>query len=317
MARGQKNPEITETRNGVTNYINFMKDFYPRESAFPVQVDYLKQYIDYKVKAGKLQIKYLKLYVTNIKAHNEALGFSWAFGAIIKTALVVVSSNLLPTDINSSNLNAYSLQSSDSLCNSQFRQSYDQNSSGINTLNVSVDNNIQANITQNDNFLYNPSPCDARPFLPAEISAPNIVPLPTGINSYIQLMHLRSNQFDTQHVIPSNNFPTVPTDNAYFLISRDERPFHSPGINASNNIPLHIDTQHTCIIPNNNFIYSQSFPDARPSLQPEINANFQNTFLNQLPNPNIGVQELEKQNFISNAWKQIYDSQRKLLIYIL
>ncbi|CAG8563335.1 12977_t:CDS:1 [Cetraspora pellucida] len=529
MARGQKKPEITERRNGVQNYIKFMRDFYPHESPFPVQEDCLKKYIDYKVKAGKLQTQYLTLYVTNIKAHNEALGFGWAFGASIKEALAVASSNLgaiplrvnasnvisLPTDINSSNLDI-SLQGEDSfnaLCNSQQGLSYDQNSPGFTFQDVPTDNalNMQANVTLNDDFPYNMSPCDAhsllppginapniiplhtevnpsnldasslqgsdslcnstdniqsnitqnddlspcdaRPFLPAGITASNIVPLPTDINSYIQPTHLRSNQFYTQrnnfptvptdntyfndnflynmspcdahsrlppeinapNVIPlhtdvnpsnldasslqgsdslcnstdnhiqayitqnddlspcdarpflpagitasnivplptdinsyiqpthlrsnqfytqRNNFPTVPTDNTYFkvktnvtqninipynLSTRDARPFHPPRINVPNNIPLHIDTQSTCIIPNNNFIYSQSFPDAHLSLQPEINVNFQNSFFNRLHNPNIDVQELEKQNFISTTWKRISDAQREIayLYYLI
>ncbi|RIB16717.1 hypothetical protein C2G38_2038338 [Gigaspora rosea] len=313
MVRRQKKPEITETRNGVQNFIKFMRDFYPNELAFPVQENYLKEYIAYKVKMGKLQTKYLVLYITNIKAHNEALGFSWTFGAIIKKALVVVSSkfqnssginlqdapteqanvtqndnlpynpspcdacpfNPLPTYVNSSNLDISSRQGSDSFnasCNSQGGQFYDQNSTGLNFQDIPTYLNVQASVTQND----------GRSPLSPGTSAPNVLPLSININSY-------TNQFDAQHVIPNNNFQT---DNAYNVQTdvtqndtfpynmsyHDARPFPTPRINAPNNI----GTQHIRIMPNNNLIYSQSFPDAHLSPQPEI-SNLQNI----LPNSDV------------------------------
>lgn len=87
MTRRKKNPKITETRNGVLNYINFIKNLHPEESAFPVKENYLKEYLTYKVETGNVLAKSLKLYIMNIKAHNEALGFGWNnrdFDAIIK-----------------------------------------------------------------------------------------------------------------------------------------------------------------------------------------------------------------------------------------
>ncbi|CAG8652914.1 8160_t:CDS:1, partial [Racocetra fulgida] len=47
MTRGQRNPEITIRRNGVPNYIKFIKNSYPFEEAFPVQENYLREYLAY------------------------------------------------------------------------------------------------------------------------------------------------------------------------------------------------------------------------------------------------------------------------------
>ncbi|CAG8479018.1 10902_t:CDS:1 [Dentiscutata erythropus] len=190
MARKQKDLETTIGRNGVLNYITFMKSSYPSEYAFPVKENYFKEYLNYKVKKGNLKAFSLQLYITNIKAHNKALGFSWnysTFDAITKEAL-----NSLERIDNSvsPNLAIPQLQSSDFL-NAQSRQFYPS----FPAINFPLDNN---------RFIVQES--DARPFLPSGFNAENFVSLPSGINSCIQSMHLQPNQSDTQQIISNNNF---------------------------------------------------------------------------------------------------------------
>ncbi|KAF0458828.1 hypothetical protein F8M41_000887 [Gigaspora margarita] len=391
MFRKQKKPEDTKTRNGVPNFIKFMRDFHTNELPFPVQENYLKEYITFKVNEGKLQTKYLRLYITNIKAHNEALGFSWTFGAIKDLIKLGVSSlrnssgvNLQDAPTENTNFNAQNVQANvtqnnnlnssnldishqgsnsfNASCNSQGGQSYDQNSTGFNFQDIPTDNAyfIQENVTRNDSFLsphdgcsplspgtndpniihlhnnmdvqdsdshnalcnsqsgqsYNrnssginvpnnevqanitqdeniPSFCDARLFFPPRIRAPNVVPLPTDINSYIDTQP--NNNFQTDNVqtgVTQND--TFPCNMSY----HDARPFTPPEINSPNNI----GTQHTRIMPNNN----PNFPDALLSPQPEINANLQNILSNQLLNP------LGKQILITSAWKQFADVQTQI-----
>ncbi|CAG8479035.1 10903_t:CDS:1 [Dentiscutata erythropus] len=175
-----------------------MKDFYPHKSKFPVQENYFIEYITHithKVKAGKLQPRSLLLYITNIKAHNEALGFSWTFSTILKKTLV--------------DLGVSSPRSSDSfnaLCNSQRGQSYNQ----------APTDNAQANVTQN--IPYNPSLRDG---LPPGIVTPNVIPPPTDVNYNVSsfrgsdslnaLCNSQSGQSYDQNAVPifTNN-------NAYF-----------------------------------------------------------------------------------------------------
>ncbi|CAG8734795.1 3291_t:CDS:1, partial [Cetraspora pellucida] len=75
----------TEKLNGVKNYKKFVENSYCGESAFSPKKSLLKDYISYKVKQGKTNIKSMNQYMRNIKAHNKSFKNHWdcAFDDII------------------------------------------------------------------------------------------------------------------------------------------------------------------------------------------------------------------------------------------
>ncbi|KAF0541704.1 hypothetical protein F8M41_005193 [Gigaspora margarita] len=188
MDRILKNPNTTVKRNGVKNYSRYIKNSYPTGSSgsglpgFPVKEKFLKEYLNYKVKRGKMKASSLEQYITNIKAHNEALGHSWnysIFDVITKEVLDLLTlkpvNNLVPP-----NPSIPPPQSSD-FSDSQLRQ-------------IFTEFNLQEDAVLND---------DARPYLPSVFDNPNFVSLPTGINGFTQSVNL-------------NTCPSFPPDNILF-----------------------------------------------------------------------------------------------------
>ncbi|CAG8789926.1 18925_t:CDS:1, partial [Gigaspora rosea] len=127
-------------------------------SGFPVEEDFLKEYLNYKVKSGKIKAFSLEQYIMNIKAHNEALGHSWnysIFDVIIKEALDL----LMPKQVDNSvspNSGIPPPQSSD-FSDAQSRQLFSEF-------------NLQEGAVSNS---------DAHPYLPSGFGGQNFVSLPT------------------------------------------------------------------------------------------------------------------------------------------
>ncbi|KAF0394662.1 hypothetical protein F8M41_010327 [Gigaspora margarita] len=181
MTHRQPNLDEIRKRNGISSYINFMKDFKPGELAFPVKEDCLKEYLTRKIKDGRLNAASLKQYISNIKAYNRAQNFGWAFDAITKESLDSLKQ-------------VYSNSDSSNLINSQSGQSAILDvPTAIHYINPNQ-TNVQESAIPNNNFIY-----DARHYLPFGIDAPNSIPLPTGVNSYVQS---QSGQYNTHVSIP-------------------------------------------------------------------------------------------------------------------
>ncbi|CAG8707001.1 9916_t:CDS:2 [Dentiscutata erythropus] len=74
MSCSQTIPEEFKKRNGIINYINFMKDLFPSELAFPVKENCLKEYLTRqveKVEAGNLQARQLAIGQSSVTDRNQ------------------------------------------------------------------------------------------------------------------------------------------------------------------------------------------------------------------------------------------------------
>ncbi|CAG8664379.1 14287_t:CDS:2 [Gigaspora rosea] len=214
MLRRKKNPKITEARNGVLNYTNFIKSMHPEESAFPVKKNHLKEYLTYKAEECNVKAKTLKLYMMNIKAHNKALGFGWNYrdlGAVTKEIW-----NKTASPFNLDTLNSFDINTTDTFpfptgIDSIIQEMYSRPNTEIDQ-NI-LTNNISYHLNSFHTYPFllpyidvqnilsnNSNPCEsydsscfgAHAFLPLSINDLNTVSLPIGIDSYIQQTHSQS-----------------------------------------------------------------------------------------------------------------------------
>ncbi|CAG8719234.1 10739_t:CDS:1 [Dentiscutata erythropus] len=289
-----RRPEEIKKRNGVPNYTKFVEDLFPNESAFPVKEDHLKKYLIYlirKVKADNLQASSLKQYISNIRAYNRSLKFGWTFDIITKEALDSLE-RVCNNSVSPNLGNSQSEQSDSSVIN------FTDSSTDIDDYNI---NNVHESATPND----------ARPYLPPEINAPEIIPLPTGIDFYTQP---QSEQYNTPVNIPYNlssldaqsfSLPNISTNLSNISLNQLPNPTHIESVKQIVDVLGPISNAHRKMM---YIVYNLLY--AQTSILPDTSANPQNIFSNNLSNSHIDEQELARQ--MVDVWEQISEAHEKI-----
>ncbi|CAG8463487.1 6670_t:CDS:1 [Scutellospora calospora] len=267
MAREGKNPEKTITRNGVLNFIAYIKNSY-NESAFPIKVNRLREYLIYKVEVDRVKAKTLKFYLTNIKAHHKALGHKLnyrIYGAVKKEALnkycnVDYHSNNHRSSFLDAYPNIHGLSSLDDHSNIHGLSSLDDHSNihGLSSLDD------HSSIRPPDNSLNTHT-----------ILSPNINNINVSDNDpFIQPMDPQSSNkdhFDSSSVGAHFSLPTSASVNASVT-----DPFIQP---------THFQTSNTALC-NLSSLDVRSFPPLNINVQ-DSDSSIQMTHFQYSPSPNI------------------------------